>query len=204
MENPYRQQIGNRKSKIKNPLIVWSILAVGAVLACGLIVAAPVAAANGHDSIAVTIYAGFSKVCHQLSERSFFLAGHPLAVCSRCTGLYAGFTAAFLLYPLAISLRRTYAPERKWLFWAAAPMAVDVGVQLLGIWENTHSSRFFTGALLGAVSVFYVMPGIVDLALRIPSPSSISGNNRPLTTTTGAMANIAAAPSDYSAPERRI
>jgi uncharacterized membrane protein len=199
----YNRQIGNRQSAIENPVIVWSILAVTAVMVCGLVVAAPVALTGNHETIAVTIYAGFSKVCHQLSERSFYLAGHPLAVCSRCTGLYAGFTALLLFYPLARSLKSTDAPPRKWFFWATAPMAIDVGVRLLGIWDNTHSSRFFTGALLGAVSVFYVMPGVIDLSLRFQRRASISGN-LPLTTTTGSTATVAAAPSDYSAPERRI
>ena len=35
-----------------------------------------------------------------------------------------------------------------------------------GIWENTHLSRFLTGALLGSVAVFYVVPGLLDLRLK--------------------------------------
>lgn len=197
----YNRQIG-RQSKIGNPFLVWLIVATGTVLLCGLIVVAPVALGTGHNWIAFTIYAGFSKVCHQLPDRSFFLSGHPLAVCSRCTGLYAGFCASLLLYPLARSLRSVETPARKWLFWAAAPMAIDVGLQFLGIRDNTHSSRFFTGALLGSVSVFYVVPGLIDLALRVRTPSSVLGHRPHLTTTTGA-AN-AAARSDYSSPHRRI
>jgi uncharacterized membrane protein len=193
----------NPQSAIRKSFVVWFILAVGALGVFGLIVAAPVAFASDHEVIALTIYASFSKVCHQLSDRSFYIGGHPFAVCSRCTGLYAGFAAALLFYPLTNSLKRTYAPQRKWLFLAAVPMAIDVGVQALGIWQNTHSSRFFTGALLGTVSVYYVMPGVVDLASRTwGSTSTRSGI--PLTTTTVSRASIAAAPSDYSAPDRRI
>ncbi|HLE61486.1 MAG TPA: DUF2085 domain-containing protein [Pyrinomonadaceae bacterium] len=201
----YTRQIG--KTAIRNQqsaILSWLILAAGALLVFGLIVAAPVAFANNHEFIALTIYASFSKVCHQLSERSFYIAGHPFAVCSRCTGLYAGFAVALLFYPLMTSLKRTYAPLRKWLFLAAVPMAIDVGLHALGIWQNTHSSRFFTGALLGAVSVFYVMPGVVDLASRRWRSTSTTQSGIPLTTTCVSTANIAAAPSDYSAPHRRI
>jgi uncharacterized membrane protein len=187
----------------RSAILFWSILAAGSILGCGLIVAAPVAFANNHEAIALTIYGGFGKVCHQLAERSFYIAGHPFAVCSRCTGLYSGFVAALLFYPLTSSLKRTHAPQRKWLFLAAVPMAIDVGVQGLGIWQNTHSSRFLTGALLGAVSVFYVMPGIVDLGSR-DWRSTSTRRGIPLTTTGASTANIAAAPSDYSAPHRRI
>jgi uncharacterized membrane protein len=194
----YNRQIG------KSAILSWLILAAGAILVFGLTVAAPVAFANNHEFIALTIYAGFSKVCHQLSERSFYIAGHPFAVCSRCTGLYAGFAAALLFYPLMTSLKRTHAPLRKWLFLAAVPMAIDVGVHGVGIWQNTHSSRFLTGALLGAVSVFYVMPGVVDLVSRGWRSTSTTQSGIPLTTTSVSTASIAAAPSDYSTPHRRI
>ena len=86
---------------------------------------------------------------------------------------------------------------------AAAPFAIDFFLTFFGIWENTHSSRFITGALLGAVSVFYVMPGLIDLSLRewrkrtsesTPAPPS----RQPLSSA------VSTAPSDYSAPHRRI
>jgi uncharacterized membrane protein len=51
------------------------------------------------------------------------------------------------------------------LFLAAAPLAIDFSLGFFGIWENTHLSRFVTGALLGSVAVLYVMPGLIDLSL---------------------------------------
>jgi len=191
--------IGNRQSA----MLFWLVLAVGAVLVCTLIVGAPVARASNHELIAFAIYKGFSKLCHQLPERSFFVAGHPFAVCARCTGLYAGFTATLLIYPLVSSLERTFTPARKWHILAAIPMLIDVGVTFLGIWENTHTSRLFTGALLGSVAVFYVMPGVSDLALHGLRASSVRSNLPPLRTTV-ATESLSTAPSDYSAPHRRI
>src|SRR6185503_8055817 len=82
-------------------------------------------------------------------------------------GLYAGFTLATIAYPLVRSLKKTDAPPRKWLFIAAAPLTIDYALGVFGIWENTHASRFVTGALLGSVAVFYVMPGLLDLGLRL-------------------------------------
>ena len=77
-----------------------------------LIVIAPMLAAQGRNSIALVIYTAFSKFCHQIPERSFEIAGHPLAVCARCTGIYFGFAAGVLVYPLVRSLKRTDAPAR--------------------------------------------------------------------------------------------
>jgi uncharacterized membrane protein len=173
MEIGYRQQVDKRRSILQNPFFGWSILTISAVIWCFLLLAAPLARANSYRLTAVTLYTAFSKICHQLPGRSFYLAGYPFAVCSRCTGLYVGFTAILLLYPLVRSLRVTEAPPRKWLFWAALPMAIDVAAQFLGVWHNTHTSRFFTGALLGSVTVFYVVPGWLDLVARIGSSSLV-------------------------------
>jgi uncharacterized membrane protein len=189
------QNISNRR-----PRIFWFALATGAMLILALVVGAPLARASNHGLLSLALYKGFSAVCHQIPERSFYIAGYPFAVCARCTGLYVGFTGALLIYPLVVSLKRTYAPARKWLLLAAIPLLVDVALNFFGIWENTHTSRFITGALLGAVAVFYVMPGISDLALRGFQFSS----GKKIPTATLSPDPIPAAPSDYSAPHRRI
>ena len=192
---------------IRRPLLVWLIVATGSVAVMALIIGAPLAFKAGHPLWGQAIYRMFTYVCHQIPERSFFIAEHQFAVCARCTGLYAGFTLATLVYPLVRSLREIEAPARKWLFIAAAPLAIDFTVGFLGIWNNTHSSRFATGTLLGAVAVFYVMPGLIDLSLRewhgkkeAAGPDNASDIPEAKIFSHGA----AAAPSDYSAPHRRI
>jgi len=148
----------------RRSIIVWCITATVTLLFVGLIVVAPLAAAQGHDSVALIIYASFSKFCHQIRERSFEVAGHPFAVCARCTGIYFGFAAGVLVYPLARSLKQTHAPARLWLIVALAPTAADFALDFFGILENTHLSRLLTGALLGGVTAFYVVPGLMDLS----------------------------------------
>jgi uncharacterized membrane protein len=179
-------------------LVVWLASAALAVLVLALIVSAPLAAARGHSGAAVVIYQAFSVLCHQIPERSFFIAGHKLAVCARCTGLYAGFALTLLLYPLIRPLQTVEWPRRELLILAAAPMAIDFGLTFVGVWENTHTSRLLTGLLLGGACVFYMMPGLVELATRKTSEIS-----RPMFTL-ASPERMAAAPSDYSAPERRI
>ena len=197
-------QYNSQTGSLRRPFLMWLLAATGSLIFLLAIIGAPLALNAGRPFIGLTIYQAFSFVCHQIPERSFFVGAHKFAVCSRCTGLYVGFALATILYPLVRSLRRTEAPARKWLFMAATPFAIDFFLTFFGIWENTHSSRFITGALLGAVSVFYVMPGLIDLSLRewrkTPSVST------PAATTTGPSFSPApsTAPSDYSAPHRRI
>src|SRR6185503_13662135 len=147
----------------RRPLVFWLMSVAVVTLIVLLIVVAP---ASGHSEIAEGIYRGFGIFCHQRTDRSYFIEGHKLAVCSRCTGLYAGFAFTLLIYPLVRSLRSVATPPRKILFLAALPLLIDFSLTFFGIWENTHTSRLLTGALLGSVVVFYVMPGIVDLSLR--------------------------------------
>jgi uncharacterized membrane protein len=188
--------------KTRRPLVVWLIVASATILFVLLIVVAPLAASTNHGRVALTIYRSFSVLCHQLPERSFFIAGHQLAVCSRCTGIYVGFALALLLYPLIRSLRTTVTPPRKWLLLAAVPILIDFSLTFFGVWENTHTSRLFTGLILGGVSLFYVMPGIAELSLR----DWRRQGTRPkiATFTLASTDNIGSAPSDYSAPHRRI
>lgn len=175
---------------------IWLISTLVLLAMISLIVIAPLMA-DSHPQFANSIYGGFAAFCHQIPARSYFIAGHKLAVCSRCTGVYAGFVFMFLLYPLLRPLRSIDWPPPVWLVLATVPMAVDFGLTFLGIWENTHTSRLLTGLLLGSVSVFYVMPGMAELASRK------ARQQRP-TFTLASPERMTAAPSDYSAPDRRI
>src|ERR1044071_956083 len=197
--SPTEYQSQTQRSRV--PLLFWLACVAIALGVISLIIGAPLAAASNHQQLAVAIYHSFKTLCHQIPERSFFIAGHQLAVCARCTGLYVGFTLVLCLYPLIRSLHSTDVPNVKWLFLAAALLGIDFSLTFFGIWENTHTSRLLTGALLGSVAVFYVMPGIVDLSLRSWRASDAPN---PVTFTLASPESIASAPSDYSAPERRI
>jgi uncharacterized membrane protein len=147
-------------------VVAWAGAAAFGLLVVGLVTLAPVLRARGSVLLSQFIYQGFSTACHQIPERSFNVEGFPLAVCARCFGLYAGAAFGVFAYPLLRSLSRTDAPGRAWLMWAALPTSVDFALGVLGIWENTHLSRFLTALLLGAASAFYIVPGVVGLALR--------------------------------------
>jgi len=144
--------------------IAWAFTSAIAAAIVGLIIGAPIAESHAHAQFASAIYKTFGFLCHQIPDRSFHLAGHAFAVCSRCTGLYSGFAVAALLYPLARSMKRTDAPRRIWLILATVPLVIDFALGYFAIWPNTHFSRFTTGALLGSVAVFYIMPGLIELS----------------------------------------
>ena len=186
----------------RRPLVFWLASVVMVWFLFSLIFVAPLAFGGGHGKVAAGIYHAFALVCHQLPGRSYFIDGHKIAVCSRCTGLYGGFALTLLAYPLIRSLRNVSFPDRKWLLLAAIPLAVDFSLTFFGFWENTHTSRLLTGALLGSATVFYVMPGIIDLSLR--GRGAAPPEKLRATFTLTSPERMAATPSDYSAPDRRI
>jgi uncharacterized membrane protein len=151
--------------RVRRAWLGWALALSAAALLVGAIVAAPLLRARGLPLASLVLYQGFHVVCHQMPERSFHLWGFPLAVCARCFGLYVGALAGIAVYPLARGVWRKDLPARTWLILGALPTTVDFALGFFGLWENTHWSRFSTALLAGAVTAFYLVPGVVDLCL---------------------------------------
>lgn len=153
--------------------VAWGVGVGAAALFVGVVLLAPAARGAGWPLLSEVLYGSFRLACHQSPERSFWVAGHPMAVCARCSGLYAGALLGFLAYPLGRAVTRADAPRRAWLLWAAVPTTLDFALGVLGLWDNTHWSRFGTALPLGAVAAFYIVPGLVGLGrgvtLRFPA-----------------------------------
>ena len=143
---------------------VWIITAVIVKAWLAAIVAAPLLASSNLSS---SIYGFFSYICHQISDRSIHVAGHQMAVCSRCFGVYLGLLAGILLYPLWRSIAEIDPIPRFWLFLSLIPISVDWSLTVFGIWENTHLSRFLTGTILGAACATYIVPAFVEIVRNL-------------------------------------
>ncbi|HLG18111.1 MAG TPA: DUF2085 domain-containing protein [Blastocatellia bacterium] len=124
-------------------------------------------AAPGESSLAALFHFMYGRVCHQNADRSFHIAGHPLAVCARCSAIYIGYLIGLIAYPIVRPLGDTDLPRRRWLIAALVPVGVDTVGGYLGIFENTLASRALTGFVAGAAGVFYTLPGLVSLAASL-------------------------------------
>lgn len=116
-----------------------------------LIVAAPSAAAGRAPLVSALAYQIGSRVCHQRPERSFHVHGTQMPVCARCFGLYTGGAAGLLL---AWRRRRPQSPAagKLTLLAGAAPIALTVALEWLGVIDTTNALRWFTGVPLGFVA----------------------------------------------------
>lgn len=153
----------------------WTIVLGIAGLWLFLIILAPIAAAADIGGTSQALYGFFSYACHQQPERSFFVLGHQFAVCSRCFGVYFGLFGAMLMYPLLRPMDESNPLPRFWLFASMVPMAIDWSLGVFGIWENTFTSRFLTGLLLGTGCAIFIVPALIEIAeLRLLKSATAS------------------------------
>jgi uncharacterized membrane protein len=147
----------------KQAWTVWSVSFLIVFAWVFLILLAPVAAANNLNGISAPIYKFFSFICHQQPARSFHIAEHQFAVCSRCFGVYFGLFFGFIIYPFFRKIEEIEPLPRVWLFLAMIPIGIDWTFGVFGIRENTHFSRFTTGMILGAACAVYIAPALIEI-----------------------------------------
>jgi uncharacterized membrane protein len=107
-------------------------------------------------------YVAGRVVCHQRPQRSFHLAGAPLPVCARCTGIYGG--AAILAITLLMAGGRdghTRAFSTRALRVAGAAALLPTAATLVYEWTTgsmpSHASRAAAGVPIGVFVAWTVM-----------------------------------------------
>ena len=146
---------------------VWVISSAAVLFWFLLILAAPVAKANGYASVSTPLYTFFSYICHQMPSRSFFIEGEKFGVCSRCFGVYLGLFLGFIVYPLWRGIAEIEPLPRFWLFLSLVPIGIDWSLGVFGIWENTFTTRLITGLILGLACATFMMPALVEITRNL-------------------------------------
>ncbi|MEA2055308.1 MAG: DUF2085 domain-containing protein [Candidatus Thermoplasmatota archaeon] len=96
------------------------------------------------------IYSAGDRMCHQKSERSFYLNGNQMPFCSRCTAIWLGLAIGLgfmLFYKIDLDERFLFV-----ILIGLVPIGIDGIGQHLGFWESTNIIRLVTGLLAGGVS----------------------------------------------------
>jgi uncharacterized membrane protein len=155
--------------------VVYTVILMIALLWCGGILLAPLwqGEPDFRGSVSDFLYTFFSASCHQLPERSLFLAGAKLGVCSRCTMIYFGFLLTTIIYPFVKKLSNIELPALWILFTGVALVALDAGLEIFHLHNNSFFSREITGAILGMILPFYIIPGTVRLFEEFFSPPKV-------------------------------
>lgn len=88
-------------------------------------------------------------VCHQMPDRSFTVNGVPMAVNSRCFGIFGGLLAGWLIIPVLHKLKTKNDLTLWFLLVAVIIQIADYSGNMIGLWVNTNLSRVILGFLLG-------------------------------------------------------
>jgi uncharacterized membrane protein len=159
-------------------MVKQRIAHIGIILAslvlCGATVFPPfrVHSSQGSDFASSAGYFFFSGVCHQIPARSFHIRGEPLAVCARCTGVYAGFLAGAFVFPLVRKrLKGGFPPA--WILGAALmPAIADFALGHFGLYDSGNVLRLVTGLIPGAAASFFIIPAVFEI---VSGPSQTKG-----------------------------
>ena len=143
---------------------VFVLTLIGTLAWLAAIVLAPVLKSRSSGA-APFLYALFSPICHQIPGRSFFLRGFPLAVCGRCLGIYTGFLAGLVMYPIVRGFRRIALPPMRLFLLVSLPAGLDFLLGLSRLWESPNWLRFVTGFVWGVLLPFYFITGLSELVL---------------------------------------
>ena len=107
------------------------------------------------DLISEFIFAVGGLICHQRPERSFFINGHQLPVCARCTGLYLSGGIGLAAWIAVKAARRwrsiTIDPRlaARIFLISALPTAISLATGALGVWDGSNVTRAVLALPLG-------------------------------------------------------
>jgi uncharacterized membrane protein len=135
-------------------LLVWT----------GLIILAPfLIASKVHlfNYLGTIIYFFMDPVCHQLPQRSLFLASLPMPVCARCFSIY--LTGVFIFLWQLFSKKRTPWSLKKYLYFAL-PVAVEILTEKLGFYHNWLELRMLSGILMGIIIFKLIIESFMNIA----------------------------------------
>jgi uncharacterized membrane protein len=150
-----------------------SVASIGwlAAILLGTFLASRPSVGTAAYALSLAIYQTGALVCHQLSERSFYLWGRQMPVCARCTGLYGGaaLAAAVALTGRVERIRGQLWNRSKVVLSAAA---VPTAMTLLYEWTTgampSHWVRALTALPLGAaVMLIVVAAATMDSAVEV-------------------------------------
>ena len=101
-----------------------------------------------------SIYIIGDRLCHQKSERSFFINGNQLPFCARCTAIWVGLAIGLffmIFYKINLDIKFLIL-----IFIGLIPILLDGLGQLFGFWESNNFIRVITGGFIGIICGFAI------------------------------------------------
>lgn len=107
-----------------------------------------------------------SSLCHQLTERSYFIDDFQMPLCARCLGLHLGFLISAAIILARRDPRLSGMPSLRSLVALGLimlPAMADVMLSYTGMVDTDNARRVVTGVLFGTALAFLLVPFIRSL-----------------------------------------
>jgi uncharacterized membrane protein len=155
-------KIQMEEKKIVRNVFVCTL--AGTLVWLSLIFLAPYLKRAGISAYAF-IYSIFAPICHQNPSRCFTLFGYPLAVCTRCLGIYFGFFLGTIVFPAVNGFKKVKVPGNRLFFAFTAPIVIDTAGNLFHLWQTSDWLRYIIGLTWGTLLPYYLIAGLSELFL---------------------------------------
>jgi len=166
---PVSSQNFSRQTKLLLTRRIHLTIVLSALLWCLGFILAPLLLSGGwlHEFAGGRLVSFYGHICHQIESRSVALAGVPVAVCSRCMGVYLAFLAGALVagHPLAAGMSARIG--RELMILALVPMLADVLAGHIGLYEPGVVTRVMTGSWFGFLAAVSLVPVAVGAASEL-------------------------------------
>ena len=133
---------------------------------CALGAAAPLLQAAHHTDAALVARLLQAPVCHQIPDRSLPIAGHPMGLCARCSGLALGFAAGaawMLIWCLRWPAETPRPPSPRLLALAMLPALAEWIGELLGLSVSGNVARAAAAMPPGLAVLRFFLPAIHEM-----------------------------------------
>lgn len=140
---------------------LWLLAGLATVFCAGILLA-PYLEARG-TPIGSLLRLAYRPGCHQQAARCLDLGFGTLAVCARCSGLYAGGLLGLLW---AAAPGWTPRPRPLWLLLATVVNVIDVAAGIVGLCGLPNWPRFAIALPLGLLCGLFLATGVVDTVDR--------------------------------------
>jgi len=117
--------------------------------------------AGGPGFFSVLSRVVFHRLCHQDPARTLIVAGALLPVCARCTGIYLGFLAGWLLRMFRRGPDRDRKLPTTIFFAGILPLVIDGAANWAGLFNTPPAVRLCTGLLFGAAAARALWPELL-------------------------------------------
>jgi uncharacterized membrane protein len=140
---------------------IYYIILILSGIWCAIIFAAPLLVHNNYQGYAFFIYKSFSRICHQIPERSFHIFNEKFAVCERCFSIYFSFFTGVIIFPFLKKIFKNRIPSNLFIIIPLIILMLDFIFGIIGFLQNEYTV-IVSGSIFGLFISYFMVYGLLE------------------------------------------